>query len=117
MAMTTCDAWHRPMGGTSCTQVRAFRWGDEPSWDKYRQAPDDPTWPCRDCGAEPGGNHHEGCCVAHCRLGCRNPDSPDDPAQAMFCEHAPDDDDDDGDPGDELHVAPPFDRPQVWVTR
>jgi hypothetical protein len=57
------------MDGTSCTDERAYRYGEEPGG-----YPTDER--CHDCSTPRGGWHHAGCCVAICRthadqlLGC-----------------------------------------------
>lgn len=83
MKYATCPICQRSMHGTGCTEVRALPFGVEPGWD-----PGEPIGPCRDCGTPPRSRHHQGCCVALCALGCRNPDDPAYPAQALFCDHA-----------------------------
>jgi hypothetical protein len=103
MVLATCPTCGRVMDGASCTDTRAFAWGAEPDWPAMREAPNDPSWPCHDCGTWPGGRHHQGCTVARCALGCLNPHSrpPSAPDQAAFCDHA-----DDSEGGDELPVPP-----------
>jgi hypothetical protein len=47
------------------------RWGDELAGETV-------DWPCHDCAAHPGNQHHPGCCVAQCERG--------EVGQAMFCD-------------------------------
>lgn len=109
--MATCQHCDRKMGGTSCTATRAYPWGAEPIWSGELADEGPVTWSCRDCGTPPGGRHHEGCCVAACALGCRNPMMPTEPAQAMLCRHAPDDDDREP---DELRIPAQPETPARW---
>lgn len=58
--IVVCATCGQPMDGSSCTDDRAERWVGTP------EEPID--WPCRDCGVQPGGYHHPGCCVALCQV-------------------------------------------------
>jgi hypothetical protein len=73
--IATCSVCGRLMAGNGCTiETAAYRWGSEPDHDEPV------TWPCHDCGVNPGGVHHAYCAVAICSV-CGD--------QAAGCDHLP----------------------------